>query len=103
MHTPTCCHWNARHGMIWRESTDCVQVLGARGITTAEAVAQQVNGVTQYGTRRTVTLIPGDGTGPELAKAVRTVFTYVHARIVLCQACTSLQRFHLSPSVCLNI
>lgn len=30
--------------------------------------------MTKYGGRRTVTLIPGDGVGPELTAAVKTVF-----------------------------
>ena len=50
--------------------------------TTAEAVDKVLNaGKTAYGNRRTVTLIPGDGVGPELAASVRSVFGAIGAPI----------------------
>ena len=55
--------------------------MGVRAASTAEAVQQFVDGVTKYGTRRTVTLIPGEGTGPELAQSVKTVFTFATRNI----------------------
>eukprot|EP00730_Choanoeca_flexa_P020277 TRINITY_DN9911_c0_g1_i3.p1 TRINITY_DN9911_c0_g1~~TRINITY_DN9911_c0_g1_i3.p1 ORF type:complete len:359 (+),score=105.20 TRINITY_DN9911_c0_g1_i3:17-1093(+) len=36
--------------------------------------AHALSGMTQYGGRRTVTLIPGDGVGPELTASVQRVF-----------------------------
>ena len=51
-----------------------VVAFGTSAPETAVSVQSALNGITKYGTRRTVTLIPGDGTGPELAKSVRSVF-----------------------------
>ena len=42
------------------------------GISSSASMVLQ--GKTEYGKRRTVTLIPGDGIGPELCNSVRSVF-----------------------------
>ncbi len=45
--------------------------------TLAASTSSVFTGVTKYGGRRTVTLIPGDGVGPELTAAVKTIFRSV--------------------------
>lgn len=41
----------------------------------------KINPGTQYGGRYTVTLIPGDGAGPELAESLKEVFRHINAPI----------------------
>ncbi|EDQ87472.1 uncharacterized protein MONBRDRAFT_37916 [Monosiga brevicollis MX1] len=52
-----------------------------RFASTAAKTAAANSGLTKYGGRRTVTLIPGDGVGPELTAAVQRVFKGMRAPI----------------------
>ena len=49
------------------------------------ALALQSPSESMYGGRHTVTLIPGDGIGPELAACVKEVFRYMY--VYTCMLC----------------